>query len=224
LLYGTAGAALILGVGGVARYAFGNTPLLRPPGGQDEEHLLATCIKCSRCRSVCPLDAISVSGIEDGIINARTPRMDYRKGRYELLAGSDAAGFQALPVTFNESMKLLASSGGSNYCNFCGLCIDNCPTGALKPFDARTQWIGEASIVSERCIAFDKKGGCRKCVDYCLFGAITLDESEYPVVDPALCNGCGICENICPTDTYRTYTGDSRRGINVQATDKERPS
>jgi ferredoxin-type protein NapG len=231
-LRGAAGAAVMLGLGGTARYAFGNALLVRPPGGQDEKHLLAVCIKCSRCRSVCPLGSISVAAIEDGFINARTPKMDFRRGLYALSAfeltdsaeGDVQTAANAKPTSSEDSLKTLAHSGGSNYCNFCNLCIDNCPTGALKPFDALAQWIGEAVIVSERCIAYDKRGGCRKCVDYCPFGAISLDENEYPVVDPVLCNGCGVCENICPTDTYRTYKGDSRRGVNVVATSEARPS
>jgi ferredoxin-type protein NapG len=229
VLCGATGAAVMLGLGGTARYAFGNALLVRPPGGQDEEHLLATCIKCSRCRSVCPLSVISTAGIESGLTNARTPKMDFRKGHYTFPEGfrieSDSdTDVGTRPASTEDGLNILAHSGGSNYCNFCNLCIDNCPTGALRPFDPLVQWIGEAVIVSERCIAYDKKGGCRKCVDYCPTSAISLDENECPVIDLALCNGCGVCENICPTDTYRTYKGNNRRGVNVMATSKERSS
>jgi ferredoxin-type protein NapG len=228
MLCGVAGAAVLLGLGGGTRYAVGNASLIRPPGGQDEGHLLATCIKCSRCRMACPRDAIAVSGLEDGPINARTPKMDFRSALYVPPSGSQiedgsGAALSARRLSPEQGLDTLLRSGGAAYCDFCNLCIENCPTGALRPFDALALWIGEAVVVPERCIAYDNKGGCRKCVDYCPFGAISLDSNEYPVVDRALCNGCGVCENICPTDTYRTYTGDSRRGINIVAATEGRP-
>ena len=35
------------------------------------------------------------------------------------------------------------------------------------------------------------------------------------MVDPALCNGCGVCENVCPALVYRSFSGGNRRGIKV---------
>ncbi|MDR2106881.1 MAG: 4Fe-4S dicluster domain-containing protein [Coriobacteriales bacterium] len=208
LLYGATGAAVMLGVGGVAKYALGTTPLLRPPGGQDETRFLAACIKCDRCRSACPYNTISVASISDGILNARTPKMSFRIGRYTR-GGKDGTGAFA--------------GTGEGFCNFCGLCIKNCPTEALRPFDPATEWIGQAVIDEGLCIAFHNEGGCRKCVDECPFAAITLDEHSRPVIDAASCNGCGVCENICPSNTYRSYQGSTQRGVNVERTDERRP-
>ena len=235
LLLGCAGAVVLLGLGGVSRYAFGNTRLLRPPGGQNEEHFLATCIKCDRCRSVCPRGAILVANLEDGLINARTPRMDFHSRRFvssvreeELIAEHSAETGESLIATaegalFDQGMKLVQDASGSSFCDFCNLCIESCPTGALKPFDPRTEWIGEAVLVPSVCIAFEKRGGCRKCVDFCPFNAITLDENMRPVIDPSHCNGCGVCENICPANSYRTYKSAGSRGINVEASTARRP-
>ena len=118
--------------------------------------------------------------------------------------------------------SLLAATG-KGFCDFCNLCVENCPTGALAAFDPKTQWIGEASIDPINCIAFAKLGGCRKCLDYCPFGAISLDANRRPVVNPALCNGCGVCEDVCVSATYRSYKGQTRRAITVQITGEERP-
>jgi ferredoxin-type protein NapG len=211
LRYGATGAAVMLGVGGAAKYALGTTPLLRPPGGQDEERFLAACIKCDRCRSACPYSAISVASINDGILNARTPKMSFRIGHYT--RGDEAA---------NRDTGAFAGTGGG-FCNFCGLCIKNCPTEALRPFDPATEWIGQAVIDEGLCIAFHNEGGCRKCVDECPFAAIILNEHSRPVIDAAKCNGCGVCENICPSNTYRSYQGSTRRGVNVEWTDERRP-
>ena len=37
-----------------------------------------------------------------------------------------------------------------------------------------------------------------------------------PIVDSTRCNGCGICEYRCPSNTYRSFAGGTQRGINVE--------
>lgn len=212
---GSAGAVVMLGLGGAAVLTPTDSQILRPPGGQDEDRFIGTCIRCDRCRSSCPRNAIEVTGIEAGLINMRTARLDYRSGRI-------TSGFEALHSYEDPYEGLLAAEGGG-FCDFCGLCIKNCPTGSLQDFDPETQWIGEAVVVPDLCIAFEKIGGCRKCVDYCPFGAIVLDELKCPVVLPEKCNGCGVCENICPTSSFRTLNGLSERGINVKPNTQGRP-
>ena len=46
------GTAALVGLGAV-RYA-GSAPLVRPPGGQDEDALVSACIRCEKCYEVCP--------------------------------------------------------------------------------------------------------------------------------------------------------------------------
>jgi ferredoxin-type protein NapG len=186
---GAIGAVALVAVGGGVKLAYGNTSLLRPPGGQNEELFIARCIKCDRCRSACPLDAIGVASMNDGLLNARTPLMNYRKG----------------------------------YCDFCNLCIDACPTKALESFNPDTQWIAPAIVDAEQCIAFSRQGGCIICSEQCPYKAISLDSGRRPVVDEAKCNGCGYCEFVCPSHSYRSYNGSSKRGINVEATKELRP-
>jgi ferredoxin-type protein NapG len=225
LIYGFVGTAVLLGLGGTARYIVGDTPLLRPPGGQNEDHLLSTCIKCNRCTSVCPTNVIAVAGLTDGIMNARTPRLDYRASGRDHFTSNKITDGVAKERSYDEGRQILSEANGAHFCNFCNLCIKNCPTGALGTFEPATQWIGLAKIATDRCIAYEREGGCRKCVDYCPFSAVALDEHQYPIVDASKCNGCGVCENICPTDSYRSYKGtDSRRGINVEVSTMARPT
>ena len=172
--------AVACGIGGVGVALTGESDPLRPPGAQSESDLLAACVKCDRCRSACHTGAIAVAHVEDGLLRARTPVLDFHQGS----------------------------------CDFCDKCRQACPTGAIKSFDHTTDKIGVAIIQTDRCIAYIE--GCRECVDACPYGAMSLDEADHPVVDPQVCNGCGVCENICPALVYRSFAGGTRHGVVVE--------
>ncbi|MDR3307634.1 MAG: 4Fe-4S dicluster domain-containing protein [Coriobacteriales bacterium] len=220
LVTGGIGAAVMLALGGAVRAVAGQNDPLRPPGAQDEARFIGACIRCNRCRGACPRDAIVNCDLEDGAINARTPKVNFRTKFSQSYRRPE--GMEQEAVLADPYPSLLAATG-AGFCDFCMLCVKNCPTGALREFDPQTGWIGEAVVDAEHCIAFEKLGGCRRCADYCPFEAITIDSNRRPVVDPAKCNGCGICENICPSATYRTYKGSMSRGINIRATGEARP-
>ena len=76
----TAATAALAGVGASAIAFAGEGGLLRPPGGQDEGALVAACVKCDRCRSACPTNVVGVAHVEDGLLQARTPVLDFHKG------------------------------------------------------------------------------------------------------------------------------------------------
>ena len=40
--------------------------------------------------------------------------------------------------------------------------------------------------------------GFGDCVEACPYNAISLNENDVAVVDPAICVGCGLCTTICP--------------------------
>ena len=171
--------ALVLGALPAA-HTLARGDVLRPPGGQDEKSFISSCIRCDRCRSICPTGAIGVANFETGILNVRTPLMKFHIG----------------------------------YCTMCKKCVEVCPTQALKPFRVDTVKIGIA-IVTDRCIAWSV-GGCNICRGACPYGAITLDKESRPVVDPHKCNGCGVCEKVCPALMLRSYLGGEERGIEVK--------
>lgn len=104
------------------------------------------------------------------------------------------------------------------YCDFCGKCIEVCPTGALRSFDETAEKLGVAVVQKDRCIAYFE--GCVECEKTCPYEAIALDDVGHPVIDAAKCNGCGVCENVCPALVYRSFAGGSRRGVVVVAPER----
>jgi Fe-S-cluster-containing hydrogenase component 2 len=56
---------------------------------------------------------------------------------------------------------------------------------------ARSAFVLE--VATEQCL------GCESCVEYCQFGALTMDGSVVSV-DRQRCVGCGVCTRNCPED------------------------
>lgn len=123
-----------------------------------------------------------------------------------------------LPLTISKSIV----AGGTptlhfdkGYCDSCMECTLVCPSGALEPIAKEQVKIGIAQINKDTCIAWQWMG-CVKCTDACPYAAITLDSRQRPVVDAQKCNGCGLCEQICPSGSLRSYSAQAQgKGIVV---------
>lgn len=181
-------SAALVAVGGVGVLT-AKEAMLRPPGGQDEAALVAGCNHCGRCVSVCHTNAIGVAALSEGILEARTPVMRFNLG----------------------------------FCDFCGDCVEVCPTGALRSFDVVAAQagdvgacrIGTARLDPATCLAWTSDS-CNLCYEECPYDAIELDGNGMPVVNEALCNGCGVCEYVCPVLSLRSYIGGAARAIVVE--------
>ena len=187
---GVSATLIALGMGGTLS---AHGALLRPPGGQNEQGLIAGCNHCGRCASACHTKAIGVASITDGIREARTPVMRFNLG----------------------------------FCDFCGDCVEVCPTGALRTFDVAAAQagdvgaccVGKASLNRQTCLAWTSSS-CNLCYEECPYEAITLNDQGLPAVDEARCNGCGVCEYVCPVLSLRSYIGGTARAIAVQPASK----
>ena len=183
LFIGVGSTVALMGLGGL-RYA-GHNPLNRPPGGQDEAHLVSGCIRCERCYEACPRDAIVPAKVEDGLLGMRTPMLDFDAGNYCDFCASGNGGVPR--------------------------CVEVCPTDALQlpagsvvgdpaAGDPGNVVIGVAELDTVTCLAY-RLTGCRACYDACAYGAIELrDEgtaNPLPYVVADRCNGCGACQAVC---------------------------
>lgn len=193
LCIGAGGAAVLLALGGV-RYA-GAAPLVRPPGGQDFDNLVANCIKCEKCYEVCPRNCIKPAHIEEGIVNIRTPQMDYSRDFCDWCEEE-----------YNGDPQ----------------CVKVCPTGALTLPEGATVHntiLGLADLDTDLCLAY-RLIGCRFCYDACPYDAMELDNDNRPYVINDKCNGCGACESVCVSMQNGSITaGANRRAIIVLPTE-----
>ena len=166
---------------------------VRPPGGQDENRMLADCVRCERCVEACPRGVIRVAHFDAGVAGIRTPIMDFHD---------------------DYCTACTEENGGVP------LCALVCPTDAIaldRAADATKIVIGEAVLDTNQCLAY-RQAGCRFCYDACPYEAIQLDELNRPVVLADKCNGCGACESVCVSLKEGSIVAGSKfRAIHVVA-------
>lgn len=176
---GSAGGAAMVALG-LVKFA-PQTALCRPPGGQDESRLLGMCVRCGKCMEVCPAGVIAPAHIENGLVSVRTPCLSYSRSKAQL------GGLVGWCDHCNDA------NGGTPRC------AEVCPTGSLAADGGTTfesMRLGVAAINRDWCLAWRLKG-CTICLNACPLGAISFDEHNRPIIDQALCNGCGACEQAC---------------------------
>lgn len=64
--------------------------------------------------------------------------------------------------------------------------------------------ISDEETVTVRIPAIDEHlcNGCRKCVDFCAFGALAFVQGK-PILFDEVCHACGGCELLCPVKAIR---------------------
>lgn len=191
------GSTAVLFALGAMRY-IGHTPICRPPGGQDESHLVSACIRCQKCYEACPRKVIVPAHIEDGLLGMRSPTLDYDNN------------FCDFCTEENDGVPL---------------CVATCPTKALildEGATAENTIIGLAVIDESQCLAY-RDTGCRFCYDACPYEAIELStegKNPRPIVIEDKCNGCGACESVCVSLKVGSITaGATERAVVVKQLD-----
>lgn len=162
ILAGAGAVAGMLALGGFSRAFAGEGAPVRPPGGQDEAHLQALCVKCDRCRSACPRGCVVAASVSDGFLGARTPKLDFHRGFCDFcnrciescptgaLAPFDPMAGKLGVARLDASLCLAYTSGA------CDACKGSCAYEALAFGES-----GLPSVDEARC------NGCGACVDAC---------------------------------------------------------
>lgn len=159
--------------------------LIRPPGVRDEGDFLKKCVRCGECMKVCLKNALYPSAWESGVEGIYTPLVIPRLG----------------------------------YCEYnCTLCGQVCPTGAIPNLPIpvkKREVIGKAVFVKDHCLPYAKRIDCIVCEEHCPISDKAIRSREVkvigfdgvvrtvkePYVVEEICNGCGICEFVCPVET-----------------------
>ncbi|WP_243371883.1 4Fe-4S binding protein [Geotalea sp. SG265] len=158
--------------------------MLRPPGVRDEAEFLKKCVRCGECMKVCLKSALYPAVMETGGAGLFTPVVIPRLG----------------------------------YCEYnCTLCGQVCPTAAipnLSAADKKRAVIGKAVFDKNHCLPFARRTNCIVCEEHCPIPQKAIRSErvqeldlqgrritvQRPYVVEELCNGCGICENVCPLE------------------------
>lgn len=159
---GTCAAVGLIALGGGARAFAADGQLLRPPGGQDEASLRALCVKCDRCRSVCPTHCVTTANVGDGFLDARTPKLDFHRGYCDFcnrcIEACPTGALRAfdpyadkIGIARVDQAKCIAYTRGK-----CDVCRDSCPFDALHFDESGRPFIDEAVC-----------NGCGVCVMTC---------------------------------------------------------
>lgn len=152
----------LLALGGTARALDGENTMLLPPGAQDEERFRSLCIKCDRCRGVCPTDVVSVASVSDGLLNARLPKLDFHESYCtfcnECIEVCPTGALEAFdPAVDRIGTAVVDTESCIAYVyGECRRC-DVCEYDALE-FDE----VGRPHVIVENC------NGCGKCVNACV--------------------------------------------------------
>ncbi|MCD8199835.1 MAG: 4Fe-4S dicluster domain-containing protein [Coriobacteriaceae bacterium] len=190
-VYGGGGIVALLALGGVSVAIGDDKSLIRPPGANESSSFLAQCIRCDRCRSACPRDAIGVAKLGSGLMAVRTPTMEFRKGYCDTCDGD------YLCIEVCDTGALGAFDPTTDKIGMAVIDEEKC----------------ETYLISASC--------GRVCMDACPANALVEDEEGRVHVDEDACWGCGACEYVCPANAYRAYDGSPMRGVNIEPLERD---
>lgn len=151
-------------LGGAAKAWGKNDDLLRPPVVLDEDVFLSRCLRCYRCVSVCHTGAIVPATLDDGVIEIRTPKLNFHRGYCDFCNDCiDVCPTDAItpcdpynPAEGRIGVAVVDEERCIAYFNGCSKCIEVCPYEALSATESGLPVVDES-----------KCNGCGLCVKEC---------------------------------------------------------
>ncbi len=188
-------------------------PRLRPPGSLDEDAFLAACIKCGQCVQVCPIEAIRLGDLLEGLGNgvpyivARDQACDFSCDATQCILACPTGALSHL-IDKKEQVKMgVAKLVEPDACLArAGKGVKGSARGPAFPGVLRyaeiDRWKAQPVADHPYDLAL-----CDLCVRHCpIDGAISLeplageaDATRRTPVVHAACVGCGVCEMMCPS-------------------------
>lgn len=158
-------------------------PVIRPPGVNDKDKFLKTCVRCGNCMKVCITNGLHPTLLKSGIEGLWSPQLVPEIGYCE----------------YN--------------CTLCGEVCPTKAIPELTLDQKKKESLGLAIIDESICYPHSQDKQCIVCEEHCPISekAIKLKEKitvsgeviKLPYVDKDLCVGCGICQNKCPARPIR---------------------
>ena len=176
----------LFALGGIAPAFAAERELLRPPGAAHGD-FRGLCIMCDRCRTACPTDCITYATVEDGLINARTPKLDFHQGYCDFCNKCIEVCPTGALIPFDPAReKLGIASIDPDIClaytrSGCDECVAACDFDAIVADDQ-----GLPLVVEDAC------NGCGKCVYVCpsnVYGSFGSRGDVARAVDVLAVNG-----------------------------------
>lgn len=139
--------------------------IILPPGAGETQRMANKCLNCNLCIENCP-NKILVKSNE----NFPAVHIDYSKGegfcKYDCNECSKvcpSGAIKKISIEEKQKTRIAMAMVKTDKCNSCGICVFECPTGAISKKD------GEPAVVDgSKCI------GCGKCKHACKFDTIEI--------------------------------------------------
>jgi len=188
--------------------------LLRPPGALDEKDFLAACIKCGQCVQVCPVSAIRLGDLQDGVGNgvphilAREQACDFSCDATQCVLACPTGALSHLIDKKEQSRMGVARLVAPDAClarkglGFKGTARGEAFKGYLR-YSEIDRWkplpVAAHNYDLEICDLCVRQCPIKDAIELAPLSNDPGDRRRTPVVKSA-CVGCGVCEMICPAE------------------------
>lgn len=155
---------------------------IRPPFAIAEIQFLLACTRCDACIEACPHEVIFKLAGRYGLDVAATPALDLmHKGCHLCADWPCVAACEAHALVFPEVQQEEQQGEGD------------------EPVVIEPPRLAQASIDTSQCLPY-LGPECGACEGSCpVEGALTWSGCQ-PVINEAVCVGCGLCRQACVTD------------------------